>query len=395
MTSCPIPAESDSSPRVHAQTIKTYYKHRVLSIKKAQDLKTKTSAKSDIKDNTSETKLRGRLLESFQEDAKQAYLVGMDTESDPFEDPVETEAPESPYTVAPPTSLPDSTPPILVPILCRTARMAVRVPPEMSSSLSVCIAEVAAMSDLVFRTSELEEDKEEEEEDEEEDNEDEEIEECSDSDSESEDVEDKGPTAEDDDLAARDEGLAAGDEGPRLGYGALRHREIALGEGRMPSVFKVDLEDDITYIHVPAYLTPAPPVQTSPLPEWSCGSLPVSSVPSIIPSPISSPMIPLTVPSLVASPAMTETKGFLTEYDRDIGELFTRSGVVEDEIFSQRYRFRSQTDAHITALWHAISDTQRKNQELRLQIAEKRRARMDLAGIIDSIRIGQEPRGDV
>ncbi|GJY22806.1 hypothetical protein Tco_0396464 [Tanacetum coccineum] len=29
------------------------------------------------------------------------------------------------------------------------------------------------------------------------------------------------------------------------------------------------------------------------------------------------------------------------KYDRDIGELFTRSGAVRDEIFSQRYRLRS------------------------------------------------------
>ncbi|GJS48176.1 hypothetical protein Tco_0598297 [Tanacetum coccineum] len=51
----PIPAESDSSPHAHAQTTKTYYKHQVPSIKKAQDLKTKTFANSDIKDNFSET----------------------------------------------------------------------------------------------------------------------------------------------------------------------------------------------------------------------------------------------------------------------------------------------------------------------------------------------------
>ncbi|GJU86649.1 hypothetical protein Tco_1294195 [Tanacetum coccineum] len=49
----PIPAESDSSPRAHAQTTKTYYKHQVPSIKKAQDLKTKTSENSYIKDNSS------------------------------------------------------------------------------------------------------------------------------------------------------------------------------------------------------------------------------------------------------------------------------------------------------------------------------------------------------
>ncbi|GJU37896.1 hypothetical protein Tco_1186250 [Tanacetum coccineum] len=81
-------------------------------------------------------------------------------------------------------------------------------------------------------------------------------------------------------------------------------------------------------------------------------------------------MIPLTVPSPVASPATAEIEGFLTElgarvemqgglihdhtvrleelsldlferYDKDIGELFTRSMAVRDEIFSQRYQFRS------------------------------------------------------
>ncbi|GKB01840.1 hypothetical protein Tco_0829884 [Tanacetum coccineum] len=118
-------------------------------------------------------------------------------------------------------------------------------------------------------------------------------------------------------------------------------------------------------------------------------------------------MIPLTIPSPIASPATAEAEGFLTElgsqvkmqggwihdhtvrlgelspalferYDRDIRELFTRSdGCTES----------SSVDA--------ISDTQMENQELRLQIAEERRARLDLAEIVDSMRRGQEPRGDV
>ncbi|GJZ73475.1 hypothetical protein Tco_0637621, partial [Tanacetum coccineum] len=75
-----IPAEFDSLPHDHAQTTKTCYKHQDLKIKKAQELKTKTSANSDIKDNSLETKLRGRLLESFQDDAKYEH-VGQDTRS--------------------------------------------------------------------------------------------------------------------------------------------------------------------------------------------------------------------------------------------------------------------------------------------------------------------------
>ncbi|GJS60853.1 hypothetical protein Tco_0655637 [Tanacetum coccineum] len=46
------------------------------------------------------------------------------------------------------------------------------------------------------------------------------------------------------------------------------------------------------------------------------------------------------------------------------------------------------TKAHRAALWHAISDTQRENQELQLQIAEERCARLDLAEVINSKRRG-------
>ncbi|GKC05233.1 hypothetical protein Tco_0996843, partial [Tanacetum coccineum] len=191
---------------------------------------------------------------------RQAYLVGMDVESEPFEDPVKTEAPESPHTVASPTSPPDSTPPTLVPILRRTARMAVRVPPTMSPGLSASMAEVAAMSDSAFRkrfrssyksspssspldlpsrkryqgTSELVKDDKEEEDDEEGDDEeeDEEMEESLDSYSVSKDVEDEGFTAEDEDPATGDEGLATGDEGPGIGVESLiLGRNEAVPEG--------------------------------------------------------------------------------------------------------------------------------------------------------------------
>ncbi|GKC47096.1 hypothetical protein Tco_1064818 [Tanacetum coccineum] len=178
---------------------------------------------------------------------RQAYLVGTDTKSEPFEDPIETETPESPHTVASPTSLPDSTPPTchvkdskgsdtsdvrstsldstapllpdhplthttptLAPLLCRTARIDVSFY-ESSPSLSP--------SDLLLRkryraTSELVEDDDDEEEDEE-------IEKSSDSDSESEDAKGEGPTAEDEDPATGDEGLVAGDEGPSMGVESL------------------------------------------------------------------------------------------------------------------------------------------------------------------------------
>ncbi|GJZ45744.1 hypothetical protein Tco_0593340 [Tanacetum coccineum] len=432
---------------------------------------------------SSEPRFRYLFSKDPYEAIRRAYLVETDTESEPFEDPVKTETPESPHTVASPTSLPDSTPPTrhaeesedsdtsgarsmpsdstapvspdqlthtsptLVPFLCRTARMAMRVLPAMSPGLSASIAEVAAMSDTAFYkrfrssyqslpsssspdlpsrkhfrgTSELVED---DDDDEEEEEEDKEAGESSDSSSESKDAKDEGLAVEDEGPAIGDEGLAAGDEDPApvvetavgeplgLGYEALRHQEIASREGQMPSVFEVgqgsgsvpepkrperesalrqptlttwiDPEGGRVYIDVPAYPPPTPLVQTPPSPEWSFGSLLVSPAPSIVPSPISSPMIPLTVPSPVSSLTTAETEGFLTGYDRDIGELFTRPVLAWS-------RGRS-TDAQRAALWHAISDTQMENQELRLQIAEKRRAQLDLAEIVDSIRRGQEPR---
>ncbi|GKA04841.1 hypothetical protein Tco_0683961, partial [Tanacetum coccineum] len=169
---------------------------------------------------------------------RQAYLDGTNTESEPFEDPIDTKTLKSPLAIAPPISLSESTLPVLIPILRRTTRVAVRVPHTMSSGLSASMAEVAAMSEFAlhkrFRssyesspsmspldlpsrkryrgTSELVDESEE----------DEEIEESMDSDSVSKYVEDKGPTVEDEDPAAKDKGLTMGVEGPDMhdeGYG--------------------------------------------------------------------------------------------------------------------------------------------------------------------------------
>nr|GEZ28797.1 hypothetical protein [Tanacetum cinerariifolium] len=406
------------------------------------------------------------LLEDPYEAIRQTYFVGKDTEFEPFEG--EAKTPESPHTVAPPTchvgesegsgtsgtrsTSSNSTMPlsldhplthtthVLVPSPHRIVCMAVRVPPMMSPSLPVSIAEMAAMPDLAFRkrfrssydsspSPTFPE-------------EDEEVEESSDSDSESEDAEDQGPTAEDKDPAAWDEGLDARDEGPSfrveslslggdetipkgqqraapvvetavgkplgLGYGALRLQDIASREGKMPSVFELGqasgsvpeserservsalrqptlttwlhLEDGIVYIDVPAYPPPGLPVQTPPSPKWSSSSLLISLAPSIVPLPISSPMISLTVPSSVASPATAEAKGFLNE---DIGELFTRSGAVRDEIFSQSYQYRSlEHEQEMTAmmfgdLWRPVLELEAWTWRVDTQMATMSQAEYD------------------
>nr|GFA37682.1 hypothetical protein [Tanacetum cinerariifolium] len=47
-----------------------------------------------------------------------------------------------------------------------------------------------------------------------------------------------------------------------------------------------------------------------------------------------------------------------------------------------------QTDAQRAALWHAISDAQGENRELRLQLVEERRVRLKLGEIVNSMRRG-------
>nr|GEX89646.1 hypothetical protein [Tanacetum cinerariifolium] len=381
------------------------------------------------------------LPEDPYEAIRQAYLVRTNTKSKPFEG--EAETPESPHIVAPPTChvkeskgsgtsgvrstssdstaplLPDyprtHTKPALVPILQhsdtsgvrstsldstiplspnhplthttpvlvlslrRTARMDVCVPLAMSPSLSVSIAEVAAMSDLAFRkrfrssydsspsptlpvrkryrgTSELILDTDEEEEDEE-------AEESLDSDNESEDIKDEGLAAKDEGPATRDDGLDARDEGPDIRIESLGLRgDEAVPEGQQRatpvldttveperlervSAFRqptrttwIDPEDGRTYIDVPAYPPPALPVQKPLSPEWSSYSLPISPAPSIVLSPISSPMISLTVPSPIASPATAEAEGFLTKLGALVHDMLVQHAALQHKLQEMRGR---------------------------------------------------------
>nr|GEY56995.1 hypothetical protein [Tanacetum cinerariifolium] len=214
-------------------------------------------------------------LEDPYEAIRKTCLVKTDTKSKPFEDPVETETPESPHTVASPTLLPDSTPPTchaeesedpdtfgarstsldstaplspdhslthtsptLVSFLCRITRMAVRVPPAMSPGLSANIADVAAMSDSAFLEDDEEEDEKEEYE---------EVKESLDFDSESE---EEGPTAKDKGPAVGDEGLVVGNEGPcitveSLGLGG----DEAISEGQQRAAPVVETAIDVIVFH--------------------------------------------------------------------------------------------------------------------------------------------------
>ncbi|GJW62670.1 hypothetical protein Tco_0112005 [Tanacetum coccineum] len=357
------------------------------------------------------------LPEDPYEAIRQAYLDGTDTESEPFEDPIDTETPESPLTVAPPTSLPESTPPVLVPILRRTARMAVRVPPAMSSGLSASIAEVAAMSESVFckrlrssyesspsvspldlpswkcyrGTSELVEDSEEDD-----DEEDEEIKESIDSDSVSENAGDEGPTAEDEDPAAGDKGLTVKVEGLGMddeSYGLDDESHGMDDEGRglddkghsvKSDGLSLEEEEEV----VSRLALEKDHVYSTFEVRHGSGSAPTSERPervSVLRQPTLTTWIDPEDGGLIRDHAvrLEELSPALFErYDRDIGELFTRSGAA------------GQTDAQRAAMWHAISDMQGENQDLRLQLAEERHARLELAKVVDGMRSGHEPKGD-
>nr|GEU91427.1 hypothetical protein [Tanacetum cinerariifolium] len=330
----------------------TQAKKKLLMVNKGQALqKKKTTILSEIvqdkKRGVSGAFVCGGLRDNRDEVEGVAGIWGLgeqDTESEPFEG--EAKTPESPHIVAPPTShveesegsgtsgviytssnstvplSPDHllthTTPALVPILCRTTQMVVRVPPAMSPGLSAGIAEkrYRGMSELILSADNEE---------------DEEVEESLDSDSVSEDAKDEGPTTEDEDPAVGDEGLAAGDKGLvmsaplGLGYGAFRSRELTLEEDNVYSMFEVGQGSGFT---PEPEISKRVSVSRQPtLTIWTDSK----DAPSIVFSSISSPMISLTVPSPIASPDHTRRLDAMpptlfAEIDRDAwtGRVDTR-----------------------------------------------------------------------
>ncbi|GJY98240.1 hypothetical protein Tco_0515150 [Tanacetum coccineum] len=294
---------------------------------------------------------------------RQVYLDGTDTEYKPFEDTIDTETPESPLAIASDIPLSESTPPVLVPILCRTARMVVRVPHAMSLGLSTGMAEVAAMFESTFLGFVEEDDAEEDESGQ--------RRVWISGDNVSKDTVDEVLLQRMRILLREDKGLTTGVEGPDMddkGYGlddesrgideeghsidsdglGLEEEEEAVPgeEGDVYSTFEVgqgsvSAPESERPERVSTFRQPTLTTWTDPKDDiWFIS---ISPSPSDDPSPISSPMIPLTVPSLIATPAAVKTEGFLTE--------------------------------------------------LGVQLVEERRARLELVEVIDGMRRGQEPRG--
>ncbi|GKA20697.1 hypothetical protein Tco_0700686 [Tanacetum coccineum] len=158
------------------------------------------------------------------------------------------------------------------------------------------------------------------------------------------------------------------DEPLGLGYEALRRRELALGEGSVPSTSKIrqSSRSMSKQRRVEETLMPRPRVHTTwvdPVDGTIYTDIPVDVPPARVPI-----QTPLTREVIRFLPTLNEDeflevraqlelhKSILHDhtqrldalpttlfkgYDRDLIELYTRSGVIRNKIFSQRYRIRN------------------------------------------------------
>ncbi|GKE16654.1 hypothetical protein Tco_1424231 [Tanacetum coccineum] len=246
----------------------------------------------------------------------------------------------------------------------RTARMAMRTQLTLSRGMLARIAEATALSLSVFYKSEGDElgevDTKEDEEDE-----------SSDADEERENqglddkgqgLEDEGPGMEEEEATPKGQQQAvlvfdtAASEPLGLGYGAARSRTLESIEEITPSTYET-----------PSSL------------EWSLGSLPVSP---------SSPVVPSPIASLVATP--TATISIDEDQFLEVGAQLELHG--SQERLETRSSHKGQTDAQRADLWHSIYDIQMENHDLRMQLSEKRRERLELADHVARIERRQESR---
>ncbi|GKF83439.1 hypothetical protein Tco_0245095, partial [Tanacetum coccineum] len=165
---------------------------------------------------------------------------------------------------------------------------------------------------------------------------------------------------------------------------------------------------------------------TPPSPYWTPGSLPISPLHSDVSSPVSSPLISLIFSSPAATPTATipvDEDQFIevgaqlelywsilqdhtqrldampptlfAEIDRDVIELYTRSGAVRDEIFSQRYRLKSleqeQERAVMTfgALWRPVLALEAWTGHVDTRMASMSRAGYDDHRLVQDLLVHQ------
>ncbi|GJY60179.1 hypothetical protein Tco_0460836 [Tanacetum coccineum] len=182
-----------------------------------------------------------------------------------------------------------------------------------------------------------------------------------------------------------------------LGYGALRRRELAgakrVSAFRQPTLVTwVDPEDDRVYTDILAYAPRVAPVQTPPSPEWSFGSLPISQSSSLVPSPIALRVATSTATRLDALPPT-----LFVDMDRDVRELYTRSGVVKYEIFSQRPvlaldAWAGRVDTRLADMSRDRYDDHRLIHDMLMQQAAMQRELQEMRGHVTALEQERDHR---
>ncbi|GJZ23385.1 hypothetical protein Tco_0560844 [Tanacetum coccineum] len=245
---------------------------------------------------------------------------------------------------------------------------------------------------------------------------------------EGQDLDDEGQDLDDEGQGLNDGGQGLEDEGPGMKEEeeaapevSSRHRALESIEEIAPSTYKVGqssrsvpeqegvkrisafrqptlitwvyLEDDRVYTDIPAYAPPTTPIQTPPSPEWLLATISIDDDQFIKVGAQLELYGSILHDHTQCLDALPPT--LVADIDRDVRELYTRSGAVRDEIFSQRpvlalEAWTGQTDAQRAALWHDIYNIQRENHDLRRQLAEERRERLELTDRVARMERRQE-----
>ncbi|GJR39483.1 hypothetical protein Tco_1215167 [Tanacetum coccineum] len=210
--------------------------------------------------------------------------------------------------------------------------------------------------------------------------------ECQGLDDEGQGLEDEGPGMEEEDAAPEGQQQAvlvvdtAMSKPLGLGYRAARRRALYSTKEIAPNP-----EDGRVYTDILTYVPLVAPVQTPPSPEWSLGSLPVSPSSLVVPSPIAS-----LVATLAATISVDED-----HFIKDLRELYSRLGEVRDEIFSQRYRFRSlDREQERVAVTFSVIWRSGENHYMRRQLAKERCKRLELTDRVARMERRQEFGGN-
>ncbi|GJS35066.1 hypothetical protein Tco_0533448 [Tanacetum coccineum] len=230
-----------------------------------------------------------------------------------------------------------------------------------------------------------------------------------------------------------------------LGYGAARRRALESIEEIEPSTYElgqssrsvpeqegverisafrqptlvtwVDLEDDRVYTDIPAYAPPAAPVQTPPSPEWSLGSLPVSPSSPLVPSPIASPVATSAATILIDKDQFIEVRAQLelhgsilhdhtqrldalpptlvADIDRDVREVYIRSGAVRDEIFRRVLALEAwvgHVDTRMADISRDRYDDHRLIHDMLVQQAAMQRELQEMRGHVTTLEQERDRR---